>query len=113
MQTLLMVGIGIVVTCIFLFIIFTLTGTTQKRLEKKLTKYGNIVARARSNIINNNEELFREIANKTANINKDAIKTIMHSVKDGLSDDNTIFCKHCGTEIDEDSTFCKKCGKKI
>jgi predicted amidophosphoribosyltransferase len=37
----------------------------------------------------------------------------MHSVKDGLSDDNTIFCKHCGTEIDEDSTFCKKCGKKI
>lgn len=113
MQTLLIVGIGIVVICIFLFIIFAIAGTTQKGLEKTLTKYGNVAARAQNNIINNNEEILRETANKTANIHKDAVKTLMHSVKEGLSDDNAIFCKHCGEKIDVDSTFCKKCGKKL
>ena len=113
MQSLLVIGIGIVVICLFLVIIFIITGTTQKGLEKTLTKYGNIAARAQNNIINNNEEILRESANKTANIHKDAVKTIMYSVKEGLSDENVIFCKHCGEKIDIDSTFCKKCGKKL
>lgn len=113
METIFMVGIGIVVVLIIVFIIFLLTGTTQKGLEKTFTKYGNVTARAQYNIINNNEEILRETANKTADIHKDAVKTIVHSVKDGLSDDNTVYCKHCGTQIDADSSFCKKCGKQL
>ena len=57
--------------------------------------------------------MLKETANKTADINKDAVKTIAHSVKEGFSDENTIYCKYCGTPIDSDSTFCKNCGKKL
>lgn len=130
--------IGIVV-CVILSVIFILRGTSQKGLEEKLTKYGNAVMKAQNNIINNNDEVLRETltkygntvvraqndiinnnedilrekANKTADIHKDAVKTIAHSIKEGLSDDNTVYCKHCGAQVDADSIFCKKCGKQI
>ena len=113
MQTIFIIGIGIVVILIIVSIILLLTGTTQKGLEKKLTKFGNIIARTQNNIINNNEDILRETANKTADIHKDAVKTIVYSVKEGLSDDNTVYCKHCGAQIDADSNFCKKCGKQL
>lgn len=113
MQTIVMIGIGIVVILIIVFIISLLTGTTQKGLEKTLTKYANVAARVQNNIINNNEDILRETANKTADIHKGAVKTIVHSVKEGLSDDNTVYCKHCGAQIDADSSFCKKCGKQL
>ena len=41
-----------------------------------------------------------------------AAKEIAKGIKDGLSDDNTIYCKHCGSLIDNDSRFCKSCGKE-
>ena len=113
MNILLVVGIGIVVIFLIVFITLLLRGTSQKGLEKTLTKYGTIAARAENNIINNNEEILRETANKTADIHKDAIKVIANSIKEGLSDDNIIYCKHCGAQIDADSTFCKKCGKEL
>lgn len=34
------------------------------------------------------------------------------AIKEGLTEDETIYCKHCGASIDSDSTFCKKCGKE-
>ena len=113
MQIILMAGLGIVVILIIVFIICLLTGTTEKNLEKTLTKYGNVGVRAQYNIINNNEEILRETANKTADIHKDAVKTVVHSIKEGLSNDNTVYCKHCGSQIDADSSFCKKCGEQI
>ena len=42
-----------------------------------------------------------------------AAKEIAKGVKEGLADDNAVFCKHCGEKIDADSTFCKKCGKQL
>ena len=113
MGILAVVGIGIAVVFLILFITLIIRGTSEKGLEKTLTKYGNIAARAQNNVINNNEEILKETANKTADIHKDAVKTIVHSAKEGWSDDSTIFCKHCGAQIDVDSTFCKKCGKQL
>ena len=113
MDILVVVGIGIVVVFLIIFIVLLISGTSQKGLEKTLTKYGNIVARAQNNIINNNEEILRDTSNKTADIHKDAVKTIVHSVKEGLSDDEVIYCKYCGAQIDSDSIFCKKCGKQL
>ena len=107
-----MVGIAVVVIFLFLFIIFFLTGTSQKGLEKTLTRSMSAVAKAQNNVIKNNEEMLKETADKTANIHKDAVKTIVHSVKEGLTDDNTVYCKHCGGLIDGDSKFCKICGKE-
>lgn len=42
-----------------------------------------------------------------------AAKEIAKGIKEGLKEDNVIFCKHCGEPIDADSTFCKKCGKQL
>ena len=42
-----------------------------------------------------------------------AAKEIAKGIKEGLKEDNVIYCKHCGEPIDADSTFCKKCGKQL
>ena len=42
-----------------------------------------------------------------------AAKEIAKGFKEGLTDDNRVYCKHCGAQIDSDSNFCKKCGKKL
>lgn len=42
-----------------------------------------------------------------------AAKEIAKGIKEGLKEDNMIFCKHCGETIDSDSTFCKRCGKQL
>lgn len=104
--------IGVIVIFLFLFIVYFVVGTSQKGMEKMITKYGNIAAKAQNNIITNNEEILKDTANKSANIHKDAVKTIAHSVKEGLTDNNKVYCKYCGAQIDEDSKFCKKCGKQ-
>ena len=69
------------------------------------------VARAQNNVIKNNEEILKQTANKTANINKDAVKTMAHAIKEGFTEE-LIYCKHCGVAIDSDSKFCKSCGKE-
>ena len=30
----------------------------------------------------------------------------------GLTQEDSMFCKHCGSQIDVDSKFCNKCGKE-
>lgn len=57
-----------------------------------------------------NKEDLTDIANTSADISKDAVKTIVKSVKEGFND--SIYCKHCGAAIDSDSRFCKSCGKE-
>ena len=57
-----------------------------------------------------NKENLKEIASTSAEIGSDAITKVTRSVKSGLKD--TMYCKHCGAEIDKDSKFCKSCGKE-
>ena len=57
------------------------------------------------------KEDLTEMAGTTADIVSPAVKKISKAVKDGVKNE-TMFCKHCGVEIDTDSTFCKSCGKK-
>lgn len=42
-----------------------------------------------------------------------AAKEISKGIKEGMSDDNTTYCKYCGAVIDQDSNFCNKCGKQL
>ena len=42
-----------------------------------------------------------------------AAKEISKGIKEGMSDDNTTYCKYCGAVIDADSNFCNKCGKQL
>ena len=108
MNIFIIVGIVAIALCLILFVF----SISRMNMEKELTKMGNAAARAQNNIVKNNEEILKETADINANIHKDAVKTIVHSVKEGLTDKEIIYCKHCGAEIDTDSTFCKKCGKQ-
>lgn len=40
-----------------------------------------------------------------------AAKEIFRGIKEGMSEDEQIYCKYCGAQIDADSLFCNKCGK--
>lgn len=62
-------------------------------------------------ILTDKEEDLKYMADKNAEISKDAITKTTRAIKDGLTDE-VVFCKHCGAEIDADSSFCKKCGKQ-
>lgn len=42
-----------------------------------------------------------------------AAKEIAKGIKEGLSDEETVYCKYCGSLIDADSRFCSKCGKQL
>lgn len=106
---------GIIIVVVTIILVFSIWSymLSPKGMERRLTKMGNIVAKAQNNIINNNQDIMKDSATKTANINKEAVKTYAHSIKEGFEDIDTIYCKHCGIEIDSDSTFCKKCGKQV
>ena len=112
----LIIGILVWVIIIFtiLFMFFVLTGFIEKSLERRLTKMGNAVTRAQANIVKNNEDIMTDTANKSANINKEAVKTMAHAIKEGFSEEKgNTYCKYCGTLIDADSKFCKHCGKEL
>lgn len=79
-------------------------------LESAMTTLGNVSVNTKSNIVNANEDKLKEMADKTANISKDAITTTVSAIKKGIKDN--IYCKHCGELIDKDSKFCKHCGKE-
>ena len=103
---------GVFIIIFIAFIIFFITGTSRKGLEKRLTRSMSILAKAQNNVMKNNEDILRQNANITADINKDAIRTMSHAVKEGFTDNNTVYCKNCGQLIDENSWFCKFCGKE-
>lgn len=89
-----------------------MTDYSKQDMEDVMTNLGNVAVNSRNNIINENEDVLRDLANKQAEINKDAIKTTASAIRDGFSDEATMFCKHCGSVIDADSVFCKACGKE-
>jgi len=90
-----------------------MTDISKDDMTEMMTQLGEVGINVKNNIINNNEDTLRNIANKEANINKEAIKTTFGAIREGLSGNNdNMFCKHCGAVIDSDSKFCKSCGKE-
>ena len=58
-----------------------------------------------------NKDVLKDIASTNADINSDAVTITAKAFKEGFKD--TVFCKHCGKEIDADSKFCRYCGKEL
>ncbi|MBP3920199.1 MAG: zinc ribbon domain-containing protein [Bacilli bacterium] len=52
------------------------------------------------------------ISTNMANATKGGIETTARAIKKGFTDEGDIYCKHCGSKIDNDSKFCKICGKE-
>ena len=68
--------------------------------------------KAQKYMMDESKEDLKSISNDMAYATKDGIKTAAGAIKEGLTQSNNVFCKYCGSEIDEDSIFCKKCGKE-
>ena len=81
-------------------------------LEDIGTNLGNVSVKTRKNILDENGNVLKEMTDKEAYIKKDYVKTMASAIHEGLTEEDKVYCKHCGSLIDVDSTFCKKCGKK-
>ena len=66
--------------------------------------------RAARYIQEENKDDLTALASNTAEIMSDAVTTTTSAAIKGMR--KTIFCKHCGQEIDGDSKFCSFCGKE-
>ena len=69
-------------------------------------------ARTALHIHTENRDTLAQLANTKAEIASGAIKTTAQAVREGFTG-GTMFCKHCGAQIDADSKFCKSCGKEL
>lgn len=85
-----------------------MTDNSSGDLEKMMVNLNQATINSKKKILDENEETLKEISDRSADINKNAVKKYAKSIKEGLED--SIYCKHCGEMIDADSNYCKKCG---
>lgn len=95
--------ISVLIMQIFVLVIFFNPKLRAKFMSHQL--------KASKYMMEENEELLKELSTKSANLSKDGIKIKAGAVKEGFSV-GSIYCKHCGFAIDSDSKFCKACGKR-
>ncbi len=77
-----------------------------------LAKLSGTAVGIKKQILDENEDALMDIAHKEAKVRNVGIKSAAKAVKEGLKEEDTIYCKHCGYEIDSDSNFCRYCGKE-
>ena len=90
---------------------FNLRNDIIKNNKENFKDFANLGINIKEDILKENEDALKDISRKEAEIDKEKIKIYASSIKEGLSD-NQIYCKHCGSLIDNDSKFCKQCGKE-
>ena len=91
-----------------IIIIFTFTMVISPKLRGKMMSRQ---VKATKYMMDESKEDIKSISDNMAYATKDGIKTTARAIKEGFIEDS-IYCKHCGSEIDSDSKFCKKCGKE-
>ena len=91
-----------------IIIIFTFAMVISPKLRGKMMSRQ---VKATKYMMDESKEDIKSISDNMAYATKDGIKTTARALKEGFAEDN-IYCKHCGSEIDNDSKFCKKCGKE-
>ena len=116
----------IIMVALFLaFVILMIMAFKPSSIEKKLSKnmghmdgmMGSMMKNmleVEKQILEENEEDLRNINKKSAEIESDGLEIKARAIKKGLVGDEgqTIFCRHCGQQIEADSKFCKYCGKE-
>ncbi len=80
--------------------------------QDDLAKLSGTAVGIKKQILDENEDALTDIANKEAKIKSVGIKSAAKAIKEGLTETDSIYCKHCGSVIDNDSKFCKRCGKE-
>ena len=78
---------------------------------KLRAKYMSHQLKASKYVMDENEDILRELNKKGANIEREGIKIRTSAVKEGFNQD-TCYCSSCGKVIDTNSRFCKYCGEE-
>ncbi len=84
---------------------------TEGDMGERLKDLSKTAINVKKSILEENSDVLKEVAEMEAEIEKGAIRTKAQAVKEGFAAGGTMYCKHCGANIDSDSKFCKKCGK--
>ena len=97
--------VPIFIILVFVFMIATfispkLRGKIMSN-QIKATKY----------MMDESKQDLKSISDNMVYATRDGLKTTVRAIKEGFTDES-IYCKHCGSEIDSDSKFCKMCGKE-
>ena len=71
----------------------------------------NIGLNAKKNYIDKNSDILKDLSSKQADIESISLEKKASAIRNGLK--GSIYCKHCGENIDNDSSYCKYCGKKL
>ncbi len=102
-----MFGIAIVVfILVFVFVLLMIFSPKFK------AKFMSKQIKATKYVLDDNKKDLKNIVDTGTDISKDALKTTISVIKEGLSEEKNIYCKYCGEEIDDDSKYCKNCGRK-
>ena len=88
------------------------TDESKRDIEQMGTNVAGAAVNIKKNVLDENADVLKEMATTEAEIQREAIKTKASAIREGLFEENSVYCKHCGASIDSDSKFCKKCGKE-
>ena len=92
-----------------LIIIFTIAMAFSPKLKGKMMSRQ---IKATKYMVDESKEDLQDISTNMADATKDGIETTVRAIKKGITEDEDMYCKHCGNKIDSDSKFCKNCGKE-
>ena len=108
MDIMMYVIIGIFAFAIFIFIMTFVFIFSSKARGKMMSKQ----VKATKYMMDESKDDISSISTNLADATKDGVETTTRAIKKGLTDDEVIYCKYCGSKIDKDSKFCKDCGKE-
>ncbi len=80
--------------------------------QDDIAKLGKTGVGIKKQILDENQKDLEDIAEKEAKIRNIGIKGGAKAIKEGFTEKDKVYCKYCGSEIDNDSKFCKNCGKE-
>ncbi len=84
----------------------------RENVSDIISSAADAIIDAQDSIFDENGDKIDHIISRRSDIRKQEVASIARGIKDGLTNTESIFCKHCGATIDADSKFCKKCGQE-
>ena len=99
----------IVLIVVILTFIFTLLSIFNPKVRGKMMSKQ---VKATKYMMDESKDDIQSISTNMADATKEGIETTVHAIKKGLTENDVVYCKHCGSIIDKDSKFCKSCGKE-
>ena len=98
--------LSVIAAAIFIFVLVYMFS------PKLRAKMGRKDIKATKMLIEENKEDLKTINTTLAKANAEGLEIRTRAIKKGLTEDEKMFCKHCGEKIDKYSKFCNKCGKE-